>query len=155
MAELLTNMHWWHWIVGAIALAALETFIPGAVAIWFAISATIVGLLLAVFASMGWQAALPWQLQWVLFAALGVVAMVWYRSYKRAHPEVAADQPMLNQRGLQYIGQTFTLSEPIQQGFGKIRVGDGVWKVSGPDTAEGVSVRVTGVDGAVLKVQPT
>ena len=48
MVEFLTNMTWWHWVVGAVALAALEAFVPGAVAVWFAISAALVGLLLVV-----------------------------------------------------------------------------------------------------------
>jgi membrane protein implicated in regulation of membrane protease activity len=34
-----------------------------------------------------------------------------------------------------------------------VRIGDGVWKVSGPALAAGTTVRVTGVDGAVLTVQ--
>jgi membrane protein implicated in regulation of membrane protease activity len=60
---------------------------------------------------------------------------------------------VLNQRGLQYVGQVFDLVEPIENGVGKVRIGDGVWKVSGPALASGTTVRVTGVDGAVLTVQ--
>ncbi len=146
MVELLQGLLWWHWIVGAVVLAALETFMPGAVAIWFAASAAIVGLLMVALPT------LPWQFQWVLFAVLGVVAMVWYRNYKKAHPDVE-ERPTLNQRGQQYVGEVFTLVEAIDQGYGKIRVGDGVWKVSGRDAAAGAAVRVIGVDGAVLKVE--
>jgi len=36
-----TQMLWWHWLVIAIVLAAAETFLPGAVAIWFAASAEV------------------------------------------------------------------------------------------------------------------
>ena len=145
MVEILQSLTWWHWIVGAVVLAALETFMPGAVAIWFAASAAVVGLLLVVV-------PLPWQWQWVLFAVLGVVAMLWYRNYKKANPDVD-ERPMLNLRGQQYVGQVFTLVEPIDQGFGKVRVGDGVWKVSGQDAAAGTAVRVVGVDGSILKVE--
>jgi membrane protein implicated in regulation of membrane protease activity len=42
------------------------------------------------------------------------------------------------------------LIEAIEQGSGKARLGDGVWKVSGPELPAGV--RVVGVDGIVLKV---
>jgi inner membrane protein len=145
MIDFLQNLLWWHWIVGAIALAAVETLMPGAVAIWFAVSAIVIGLIMVVL-------PLPWQWQWVLFAVLGVVAMLAYRRYKQAHPEVD-EQPTLNQRGAQYIGQTFTLVEPIEQGYGKVRVGDSVWKVAGADAPGGAQVRVVGSDGAVLKVQ--
>ncbi len=146
MVELMQSLVWWHWIVGAVVLAAVETFMPGAVAIWFAASAAVVGLLLVV------APMLPWQWQWVLFAVLGVIAMVWYRNYKKAHPDVE-ERPTLNQRGMQYIGQSFTLVEPIDQGFGKIRVGDGVWKVAGPDAPVGATVHVVGADGALLRVE--
>lgn len=145
MIEFLTNLTWWHWIVGAVALAALEAFVPGAVAIWFAISAVVIGLLMVVI-------PLPWQWQWVLFAVLGIVAMVWYRNYKKANPDVS-EQPNLNQRGMQYVGHTYTLVEAIGQGYGKVRIGDGVWKVSGADAPVGTTVRVIGVDGTVLKVE--
>jgi inner membrane protein len=145
MIEFLQSLQWWHWIIGAIALAALETLMPGAVAIWFAVSAGLVGLLLVVL-------PLPWQWQWVLFAALGIVAMLWFRSYKRRHPDID-ESPTLNQRGAQYIGQVFTLVEPIEAGFGKVRVGDSVWKVAGADAQSGTRVRVIGSDGAVLRVE--
>ena len=65
-----------------------------------------------------------------------------------------SDQPALNQRGVQYIGQEFTLVEPIAGGSGKIQVGDTVWLVHGADAPAGARVRVTGVDGAMLLVQP-
>jgi hypothetical protein len=144
MSELVTNMAWWHWLVFALVLAAVETFLPGAVAIWFAVAAGVVGLLLVVL-------PMPWQWQWILFAVLGLVAMLVYRSYVRKHPDTT-EQPNLNLRGQQYVGVEFTLVEPIEQGFGKVRVGDSVWKVAGPDLPLGARVRVTGVDGAVLTV---
>lgn len=145
MSELLTSLTWWQWLVFALALGALETLIPGAVMIWFAAAAAVIGLVMVVI-------PLPWQWQWVLWAALGLAAMVWYRNYKRTRPDFT-EQPVLNQRGLQYVGQVFDLVEPIENGVGKVRIGDGVWKVSGPALASGTTVRVTGVDGAVLTVQ--
>ena len=145
MIEFLQGLNWWQWIVFALVLGALETFMPGAVAIWFAASAAIIGLLLVVV-------PLPWQWQWVLWAVLGVVAMLWYRNYKKANPD-EEPAPTLNRRAEQYVGQVFTLVEPIEHGFGKVRLGDGVWKVSGGDTPAGATVRVIGVDGAVLKVE--
>lgn len=88
----------------------------------------------------------------MLWAVLGLAAMVWYRNYKRTRPDFT-EQPALNQRGLQYVGQEFELVEPIVNGTGKVRIGDGVWKVSGPALAAGTVVRVTGAEGAVLTVQ--
>ena len=46
------------------------------------------------------------------------------------------------------------LSEPIEQGSGRVKVDDSVWRVTGPDAPAGTKVRVTGGDGAVLTVEP-
>jgi inner membrane protein len=145
MIAFMQQLDWWHWWIAAAVLAALETFLPGAVAIWFAAAAVVVGALLLVV-------PVPWQLQLVLFGTLGVVALLVWRRVK--HPEDAASaQPALNQRGVHYIGQTFTLVEPIRSGTGKIEVGDTVWLAQGADAPVGARVRVVGVNGAVLKVE--
>ena len=146
MSYFLTHMVWWHWIVFALVLAALETLIPGAVAIWFAAAAAVIGVLLIVI-------PIPWQWQFIGFALLGFAAMMWYLNYRKRNPDVV-EQPNLNQRGLQYVGSELVLVEPIEQGSGKARLGDGVWKVSGPELPAGARVRVTGVNGTILTVIP-
>jgi membrane protein implicated in regulation of membrane protease activity len=61
----------------------------------------------------------------------------------------------LNRRAEQYVGRVFTLSEPIVNGTGKIRVDDSSWKVSGADCDANTKVKVISVDGTVLKVEHT
>jgi inner membrane protein len=146
MRSFITSLEWWHWMVLAVLLAAAEAFLPGAVAIWFAAAAAVIGLLMLAL-------DIPWQLQLIGFAVLGVVAMLMYRSYARKHPE-NVEQPNLNQRGQQYVGSELVLIEPIEQGSGKAKIGDGVWKVSGPELPAGARVRVTGVNGTILTVIP-
>ena len=46
MLKFLQGLTWWHWWIVAAVLAALETFIPGALAIWFAAAALLLGILL-------------------------------------------------------------------------------------------------------------
>ena len=140
------SLEWWHWMVLAVLLAAAETVVPGAVAIWFAASAAFIGLLLVVV-------PLPWQYQLIGFGLLGIVAMLLYRSYRGRHPD-NFEQPNLNQRGQQYVGSELVLLEAIEQGSGKAKLGDGVWKVSGPELPAGAHVRVTGVNGTILIVVP-
>ena len=144
MIEFAMNLQWWHWWIAAAALGAAETLLPGAVAIWFAAAAAVVGSLLLLV-------PIPWQLQLVLFGVLGFVALYVWRRFKGTHPETS-DQPHLNQRAAQYIGQVCVLTEAIAQGYGKARVGDGVWKVRGPDLPAGARVRVTSAEGALLIV---
>ena len=139
------GLAWWHWWIAAAVLAAIETFMPGAVAIWFAASAVVVGALLLVV-------PVPGQLQLVIFAVLGCVLLyVWRRM--RPKDDNASDRPNLNQRGQQYVGQSFTLVNAVRGGTGKVTVGDTVWLVQGPELPVGARVRVTGVNGAVLIVE--
>lgn len=145
LVEFAERMQWWHWWIVAAVLAAVETLLPGAVAIWFAASAAVVGALLLLV-------PVPWPLQVVLFGVLGAVAAVLWRRYDKGGEE-APSLPHLNQRAAQYVGQVCVLTEPIAQGYGKARVGDGFWKVRGPDLPAGASVRVVAADGAVLVVE--
>lgn len=145
MLNLLQDLTWWHWWIVAAVLAALETFIPGALAIWFAAAALLLGaVLLAV--------PIRWELQLVLFGFLSVLAtLLWWRYGRPKRDE--STQPTLNQRGAHYIGRTFTVVEPIVEGTGKIEVGDGVWLVQGSDAPVGTRVRVVAVKGAELQVE--
>ncbi|MCC7461945.1 MAG: NfeD family protein [Gammaproteobacteria bacterium] len=145
MIEFVQQLAWWHWLIAAAVLAAAETLVPGAVAIWFAAGAAIVGALLLLV-------PLPWQLQLLLFGALSVAALFLWRRYRSTGPE-SGELPRLNRRGEQYIGQLCTLLEPISGGYGRARVGDTVWKVRGPELPSGARVRVTGADGTVLTVE--
>jgi hypothetical protein len=143
--SLAMHLQWWHWWIAACVLAAAETLLPGAVAIWFAASAFVVGALVLVV-------PIPWPLQLVLFGVLGVIALMLWRRYRSDGPG-ASSLPLLNQRAAQYVGQICVLSDSIAQGFGKARVGDGVWNVRGPDLPAGARVRVIGVEGALLIVE--
>jgi len=145
MIQFAQQLAWWHWWIAAAVLAAFETVLPGAVAIWFAAGAAIVGALLLLF-------PLPWQLQLVLFGVLSIAALFLWRRYWAGSAE-SVESPHLNRSGEQYVGQLCTLLEPISGGYGRARVGDSVWKVSGPELPAGVRVRVTGADGTVLTVE--
>ncbi|UXN74809.1 NfeD family protein [Devosia sp. A8/3-2] len=68
--------------------------------------------------------------------------------------ETANDSPYLNRRADRYIGREAVLEQPIIGGFGRIVLGDSVWRVAGPDLPAGARVRIVGSDGAVLKVEP-
>ena len=146
MNYFLTHLTWWHWMVLAVLLAAAETLVPGAVVIWFAASAAVIGLLMVAI-------DIPWQYQLIGFGLLGLAALLAYRAYRKKNPGTF-EQPNLNQRGLQYVGSELVLSEPIEQGSGKAKLGDGYWKVSGPELPAGARVRVTGVNGTILTVIP-
>ncbi len=141
------EIEFWNWWVAAIVLIVVEVFAPGTVALWMAVSAAVVGLLLLAIPD------LTWQIQFLVFAVLSVATVVAWRAYQLRHPTVT-DQPALNRRGEQYVSRVFTLSEAIVNGTGKIHVDDTMWKVDGADLPQGTKVRVTGVAGTVLTVEP-
>jgi len=144
--ELFTELNSWHWGIIAVVLIALEIFAPGAFMVWLGVAAGVVALILAIFPTMSWES------QFVLFSVLSVVSIYSWRVYSKKHP-TTTDQPNLNQRGEQYVDRIFTLDEPVVNGQGKIKVDDSTWKIEGNDCDTGTQVRVTGVDGVVLKVE--
>ncbi len=141
------EIEFWHWWIAAIVLIVVEVFAPGTVALWMGVSAAVVGLLLLAVPGLSWQT------QFLVFAILSVATVIGWRTYQLRYPTVS-DQPTLNRRGEQYIGRVFTLDEAIVNGTGKIHVDDTMWKVVGADLAEGTQVRVTGVEGTLLTVEP-
>ena len=146
--EWLDNALYWHWWVLAVAFVILEVFSPGVFFIWMGVGAAVTGVALLLAPGLDWS----WQL--LLFAAVSVASVLLSRQILERRP-IKTDQPRLNRRGEQYVGRLFTLDEPIVNGQGKIRVDDSSWKIEGPDCAAGTRVRVTGVDGVVLKVEVT
>ena len=136
----------WHWWILAGILLILELSSPVFFFLWLGFAAAAMGLLLWVFPEM------PLVTQLTLFAILSVVAVVAWRRYRETHPP-ESDQPLLNQRGLQYQGRVFTLEHPIVNGVGKVEVDDSTWRVKGPDLPAGTRVRVTGVDGVIFVVE--
>jgi len=139
---------YWHWWILAVALLVLEVFAPGAFFLWMGVGAGIVGIILLIAPDMGWE------YQIMVFSIFSVVSIASWRLFIRKHP-TETDKPTLNRRGEQYVGRVFTLSEPIVNGLGKIRVDDSTWKVMGEDCDAGTKIKVVNVDGTVLKVEHT
>ena len=136
----------WHWWILALALTIAEALLPGTFLLWMGIAALLLGILL-------WaMPTLSLEIQLALFAILSLVSIAGWRLWQRKHPD-ESDQPTLNRRGEQYVGRVFVLDAPIENGYGKVRVGDSLWQVQGDDAAAGSRVRVTGVDGVVLVVE--
>ncbi len=136
----------WSWLVAGAVFLALELVVPGGFLLWLGISAGVTGLA-AMFLPIDWP------LQFLIFGVLGLVTIVGWLRYTRNRPE-RTDSPLLNQRAARYIGREATLNEPIVNGFGRVNIGDTVWRCSGPDLAAGTRVRIVGHEGAVIKVEP-
>lgn len=136
----------WSWMILAAVLLVLEMLAPGIFLMWFGFAAAATGLI-AFRYEIAWQ----WQLIW--FCGLSLAAVLLANRYLRQHP-LESDQPLLNKRAAQLVGQFFDLDEPIENGRGSIRVGDTIWRVEGPELPKGARIRVVATDGSVLKVEP-
>ena len=140
------SITYWHWWILAAALVILEVFAPGAFFLWLGIAAGVVGGVIYL------APKLAWEYQVLVFSVLSVVSILVWRKYFRTTPE-ETDEPALNRRGEQYVGRVFTLTEPIVNSMGKIRVDDTTWKIRGEDCPVGTRVEVTGVDGTIFEVE--
>jgi len=135
----------WNWLILAALLFILETLVPGVHFLWFGIAAVVVGAI-----AMGTDIAWQWQI--IMFGAISVATVFFVRRYVR--PDVAkSDLPDLNERAQQYVGRSLLVEQAIQNGRGKVRVGDTLWQAEGPDAPAGTRVRVTATKGTVLVVE--
>jgi membrane protein implicated in regulation of membrane protease activity len=135
----------WAWIVAGLLLLALELVAPGGFLLWMGISGIVTGLVV-----LFW--AIGWPLQWLIFGVMSLVTIALWVRWTRSRP-TPTDRPHLNQRAEQFIGQEAVLEQAIEQGFGRVALGDTVWRVTGVDLPAGQRVRIVGYEGAVLKVE--
>ena len=145
MIEAILALGAWNWMILAAVLLVLEMLAPGIFLMWFGFAAAATGLIVFRY-DIVWQ----WQLIW--FCGLSLAAVLLANRYLRQHP-LESDQPLLNKRAAQLIGQSFDLAEPIENGRGSIRVGDTIWRVEGPELPKGAHIKIVGTDGSVLKVE--
>ncbi len=144
--EFLNEIVFWHWLIFGVVVMALEILAPGAVFLWIGIAAILTGALLFLMPGTGWE------FQIFIFAVLSAISIYIGRKFIAGKPG-PSDHPTLNQRGAGYIGQTYTLAEPIRDGIGKLVIDDTSWRVHGQDMPKGTRVKVIGMDGATLVVE--
>jgi inner membrane protein len=141
----LGSLVFWHWLILGMVLMIAEILVPGSFLLWFGIGAMATGVLSWLLPTLGWQ------VQVLFFAIVSMATIILWRRHLQTNPEVSS-HPNLNQRGLQYVGRRFTLSEPIINGVGRLHVDDTTWKIEGDDMPAATAVVVTGVDGTALRV---
>lgn len=144
---LFDNLQFWHWWVFAIVLVILEVFSPGAFFMWLGAAAGATGLALLVLPDMSWE------IQFIIFAGMSIVAILVGRTFF-SRKSVNTDDPTLSQLEQELTGKICEVEKAIINGSGRVKVGESTWKAQGPDCEAGSSVKVVGVQGAVLLVEP-
>jgi inner membrane protein len=138
---------YWFWLGAGLVLLTLEAMLPGIFLIWLGLAALATGIITFVVPA-GVTASL------VLFAVLGLASILIGRKVQSGQKTEITDQPFLNDRGKSMIGKVYALESAVVNGAGSVRIGDSVWRVTGTDAAVGTLVKITGVDGGTLQVEP-
>ena len=136
----------WLWAIGGLILLIAEIIAPGFFLVFLGVAAIATGLFTLLFdLGLGPQLAL-----FVVYTALAVMIG------KRWYGEPDSDDPSikLNEPAKRLVGKTVTVVEAVDDHGGRVRVGDGEWSARGGPAAAGERVKVTGVDGNCLTVEP-
>ena len=136
----------WLWLIGGVVLLIAEVIAPGFFLVFIGLAAMLTGLFTVLF-DLGTAPQLA------LFALYAVIATLVGRRVYANRPGDSSD-PLLNDRAARLVGKSVTVVEAIDDHDGRVRVGDSVWSARGGPAQVGERVRVVGVDGNCLKVEP-
>ncbi|GAB4358125.1 MAG: NfeD family protein [Oricola sp.] len=141
----------WSWIILGLILLGLEILAPGIFFLWLGAAALVIGAISLTVWGLGAE-LWTWQVQVLGFLILSIALAYAGRSWLAARRE-ESDEPLLNDRVAQLVGRTATLEEPITDGVGRVRLGDTLWRVTGPDLPAGTKVRIRGGSADRLEVE--
>ena len=146
--KLIVELGPWSWWIVGFVLLALEIVVPGVFFLWLGIAAVITGTIALIV-------PLSWTIQFAIFAGLSLVLAIAGRRFYAGNSK-REDNQELNERGRQFIGQTFVLVDDMVGGQGRVKIGDTYWLVRGAENqAAGSEVTITDVDSSVLKIERT
>jgi len=136
----------WLWLIGGVILLISEIIAPGFFLVFIGVAAIATGAFTLLF-DLGTAPQLA------LFALYAVIAfMVGRKVY--ANQNVDSTDPLLNDRSARLLGKLVTVVSEVDEHSGRVRVGDSEWSARGGPGRPGERVRITGVDGNCLLVEP-
>lgn len=150
--QILNELGPWSWFIAGLLLLLGEVLLPGVFLVWFGIAAITIGTLtLAPFTDVSWW---PWQVQLVAF---GILSLLLVLIGRKIFPTDRTDDAAsgINDPLGKFVGRETTLLEPIVDGYGRVKLGDTLWRVRGHDLPTGAHVRVIGADDGTLLVEAT
>ena len=136
----------WFWLIGGVVLLIAEVIAPGFFLVFIGAAAMAAGLFTLMF-DLGVAAQLT------LFTIYAIIAVMIGRKVY-ANAAVDSTDPLLNDRSARLIGKSVTVIEAVDEHSGRVRVGDSDWSARGGPGGPGERVRITGVDGNCLLVEP-
>jgi membrane protein implicated in regulation of membrane protease activity len=145
------TMLWWHWLSFGLVLISAELFIPSFTIIWFGLGACFVGLYLYLFP----ESSLTTQLFiWTL--ASTILTFLWFRVLRPKMVDKTtagmSQEAILGEAGM-VVKSNATQLEKGRVRFTLPVLGAEEWDYTSAELLQpGDYVRVTGIDGHVLKV---
>ena len=136
----------WLWMIGGVLLLIAELIAPGFFLVFIGAAAIAAGLFTLLF-DLGVAG------QMSLFAIYAIVAVMIGRKVY-ANAAVDAGDPLLNDRAARLVGRSVIVIEDVDEHSGRVRLGDGEWSARGGPGSAGERVRITGVEGNCLLVEP-
>jgi membrane protein implicated in regulation of membrane protease activity len=136
----------WYWWVLAVVCLVIEILVPAFFFLWMSVAGLITGIIAWLIPSISTD------VQILIFSVLTIITITAWRIFGKKYV-IETDQPLLNRRGSQYVGRVFNLHEAIENGEGKIKVDDTIWKVHGEDCDIHSKVKVIASRGTVFDVE--
>jgi len=136
----------WLWLIGGVVLLMAEVIAPGFFLLFIGVAAIAAGLFTVLF-GLGAVAQLA------LFALYAILAVLAGKRFYAAHPS-SSPLPFLNDPAKRLVGKVVTVTASVDEHNGRVRVGDGEWSARGGPAGVGERVRITGIDGNCLTVEP-
>jgi membrane protein implicated in regulation of membrane protease activity len=137
----------WLWLIGGVVLLIAELIAPGFFLVFVGVAALATGLFTLMF-DLG---AAP---QLALFALYSLIAVMVGRRVYASAETVGSSDPLLNDRAARLVGRSVTVIQEVDEHSGRVRVGDSEWSARGGAATVGTRVRITGVEGNCLLVEP-
>ena len=149
-AQIISDLGPWTWLIIGLVLLIGEAVVPGVFLMWFGLAGVVIGLLtLAPVTDVSWW---PWQAQ---LTGFGVLSLIFILVGNKLFPSNSKDDEAskINDPLARFVGREVKLTEPIENGAGRVKLGDTTWRVSGPDIKSGQKVKVVGVNDGALVVE--
>ncbi len=143
---------WWHWLTFGLILISAELFIPSFTIIWFGLGACLVGLFLCLLPESSFTVQL---FTWT--ATSSVLTLLWFRVLKPKMVDKTtagmSQEAILGEAGM-VIKSNLTSLDKGRVRFTLPVLGAEEWDFTSVDLLQpGDYVRVSGIDGHVLKVE--
>ncbi|UXN07413.1 MULTISPECIES: NfeD family protein [unclassified Bartonella] len=150
MLDFFEILGYWCWLIAGFILLVLELFVAGVYLMWFGLAAIATAIVVWLLEGH-FPIFAMWQTQLFIFIIFSVITVL--IGVKLNQKSKMTDAPFLNNRTEELIGYVSTLEEPIINGKGRLRIGDSLWNIIGPDLPQGTTVRIKSYQNGFFEVE--